>query len=148
MSHTNYSKKFSYPFKAVHITLRTKLKKKSDKPNMKLFIYSKLHLLIIICTLNADAVFRSGIYKTLDTSNPEYSNQVSFMQCKLQDSSLNNEVQCSIGCINEELCIGFDFKSPNCFLCYFDVNSQTYRVRGEFHTQLLKEHSRENQRGL
>ena len=104
---------------------------------MKLIIYSKFYLLITTCTFSADAVFRSGIYKKLDTSNPEYSNKVSFLQCNLQDSSINDKVQCSIGCINEGLCIGFDFKSPNCFLCYFDVNSQIYGVGGEFYTQLL-----------
>ena len=104
---------------------------------MKLNITFKLYLLIIIGIFHAYAVIRSAIYKKLDTTKPEYSNKVSFVQGNLQDSSINDKVQCIIGCINEGLCIGYDFKSPNCFLCYFDVNSQTYRVRGEFYTQLL-----------
>ena len=108
----------------------------TKKITMKLNITFKLYLLIIIGIFHAYAVIRSGIYKKLDTTKPEYSNKVSFVQCNLHPLS-GDEEQCSIGCINEGLCIGFDFKSPNCFLCYFDVNSQTYGVRGEFYTQLL-----------
>ena len=136
VSQTQIGQRNPIILKEVWTTHTTKLNKK-DKLIMKLIISSKLYLLIIICIFCADAVFRSGLYNKLDTSNPEYSNKVSFVQGNLQDSSINDKVQCIIGCINEGLCIGYDFKSPNCFLCYFDVNSQTYRVRGEFYTQLL-----------
>ena len=90
--------------------------------------------LFIICYIVAEVRIR--IFNRLDTTNQLYSNTINFLRCHLQNPPQSKQ-RCSILCNAEEMCIGYDFKNPNCYLCFFDVDSQTYTVKGEFYAQHL-----------
>ena len=107
-----------------------------DNPNMRFinFIFHSFFFFFTICNTNAEV--RILKFNRLDTTNQLYSNTINFLQCHLQNLP-QSKLRCSILCNAEEMCIGYDFKNQDCYTCFFNLDSPTYTVKGEFYAQQL-----------